>query len=76
MKTKMKKGKSVIQSILDPVKSKEKGEERDQECCGWGRGGGGEVKYSVLCEWKFSLYTISSGSNVTAIHSFKILQLL
>ena len=34
MKMKMKKGKSVIQSILDPVKSKEKGEERDQEC--WG----------------------------------------
>lgn len=38
MKTKMKKGKSVIQSILDPVTSKEKGEERDQECCRWGWG--------------------------------------
>lgn len=34
MKMKMRKGKSVIQSILDPVKSKEKGEERDQEY--WG----------------------------------------
>ena len=32
MKMKMKKETNVIQSILDAVKSKEKGKESDQEC--------------------------------------------
>lgn len=43
----MKKGKSVIQSILDPVTSKEKGEERDQECWGGGQGGRSNTQYYV-----------------------------
>lgn len=75
-KRRWKKERGICnQSILDPVKVKGKKVKKGTKIIAGGGWGAGRSNTPVLCEWKFSLY-ISSGSNVTAIHSFKILQLL